>query len=157
MAKNKILNRLRNNLKASLKALRNQRVQDLIYQVLSLLAGILIALILNNIEPLSYNTELFSLLLILVFIIGIYAWSSGYFVLVRILLIGASIVSVLSALLTWISTGETGLIQITLTQIDGIFRSILLASYFSLLDRLTKFIEDRVEKITVGVSEVKMN
>ena len=145
MVKSKILDRLRNNIKSGFKRFQNENVQDKILQTLSLLIGIGIALTLNISLPVSLLFTFFYILLAVVLAIAVFAWLTEYFILIRILLIGASIVSVGSALLTWVSTGKTGFISIDLDQIDGIFRSILLTSFFSLLERTTRFIEDRVE------------
>jgi hypothetical protein len=160
MVKSKIVDKLRNNIKEGLKRFQNERVQDQIFQISSLLSGILIALALNFSLPYPPTLFLFCFLLVMVFALGVFAWLTEYFFLLRILLIGASIVSVLSALLTWISTGvstgEVSYVSIDDNQIDGIFRSILLTSFFSLLERTTRFIEDRVavkertSKITIS-------
>lgn len=122
-----------------------ENIRDLILQILSLMIGILLALLLNSFTPLFHDLVAFGLVLVIVIAIAVFSWIDGQFVLIRLLLVGASIVSVVSALVTWASTGESGLIQINLNQIDNIFRSILLASFFSLLERITRFIDDRVE------------
>lgn len=145
MAKSKILNRLRNNINALFKTVKNERVQDQIIGVFFLLTGISIALVLNNATPIFPSIIVFYVLLAVVFGIVVFAWLAGFFDLIRILLIGASIISVLSALVTFFIIGNRGFISITLDQIAGIFRSILLASFFSLLERATRFVEDRVK------------
>ncbi len=145
MVKSKILDRLRNNIEASFEVIMKENIRDLILQILSLMIGILLALLLNSFTPLFHDLVAFGLVLVIVIAIAVFSWIDGQFVLIRLLLVGASIVSVVSALVTWASTGESGLIQINLNQIDNIFRSILLASFFSLLERITRFIDDRVE------------
>jgi hypothetical protein len=145
MVKTKILNIIKNNIKAGFKRFQNEKVKDQILQILSLLTGIGIAWALNNSVPMAFSLDFFYFFLGLTIVFVIVSWLTESFTIIRILLIGASIVSVLSALLTWVSTGKNGFISIDLNQIDGIFRSILLTSFFSLLERITRFIEDRVE------------
>jgi hypothetical protein len=45
-----------------------------------------------------------------------------------------------------------GLVQIPLDALVGLFRSVLLTSLFSLLERLTRFFEDQVETKTIKSS-----
>jgi hypothetical protein len=56
--------------------------------------------------------------------------------------LGASIISAGLALVTFFSLNRGGVIQISLENLTGVFKSILLASFFSLLERLTKYLED---------------
>jgi hypothetical protein len=101
---------------------------------------------------LNYGTPLFPSVIFL--LIGLVAFivitiilaSSRAFTKLRALFLGASIISVLFAFRTFFfSIVMNGLIQIPFETLVGIFRSILLTSFFSLLERLTRFIEDQSE------------
>jgi hypothetical protein len=61
--------------------------------------------------------------------------------------LGASLASITFAFHTFFfSIVSLGLIQISLNALVSLFRSILITSFFSLLERLTKFLEDREQK-----------
>jgi len=64
----------------------------------------------------------------------------------RLLFLGASVTAVVSAFITFMSIINFNLISINLNQLAGIFRSLLLASIFSLIERSVKFFEDKSEK-----------
>lgn len=57
--------------------------------------------------------------------------------------LGASVISVFFAFRTFLSISDSnGVIQIPIGTLAGLFRSVLLASFFSLLERLARFFED---------------
>lgn len=126
---------------AKFKALlRNRKVG---YQLACLFSGMGISVSWNSVTP-GYPSVIIFLLglasmLALVFTLA----SSRDFIGLRILFLGASITSVIFAFHTFFfSLMVYGLIQISDVALVGLFRSILLTSLFSLLERLTRFLED---------------
>jgi len=137
--------RISNNIKARFKALlQNKRVRE---QMPLLLLGMLISISLSNSTPLFPSVILFLISLAILFVIVVILALSREFMRLRILFLGASITSVAFAFHTFFFSlvSKIGLISISLDALVGLFRSILLASFFSLLERLTRFIEDQIE------------
>jgi hypothetical protein len=113
-----------------------------------LLIGIIAAAFLNLLTPL-FPSILFFLFVtgILLFFIFNSIRLKVEILQLRVLFLGASVTSILFALHTYFfSIISVGLVQIPLDSITGLFRSILTISLFSLLERLTKFLEDKREK-----------
>jgi hypothetical protein len=138
--------RLRKNMKVKLKALSEKIVGD---QLLFLLLGMLLSISLNIGSPLFPSVIFLLISLTALFVIAILLALSRDFASLRILFLGASIVSVLFAFRTFFfSIALGGLIQIPFDALVGLFRSVLLTSFFSLLERLARFIEDQLETKT---------
>lgn len=135
---------LRNNLKAKVKALfHNEKVG---YLLLFLLLGMIIAFDFNAVTPFSLTSMPFLVGIVGLLLFIIYLAFHKCFVFLRIMFLGASITSVLFASRTFFfSIVKLGMVQIPLDAIVGLFRSILFTSIFSLLERLTRFIEDQLE------------
>jgi hypothetical protein len=134
---------LRNHVKVKLKALIEKIARE---QLLFLLLGMVISISLNIGTPLFPSVIFLLISLAILLVIAIFLALSKDFIKLRILFLGASIVSVLFAFRTFLfSIVLNGLIQIPLDALVGLFRSILLTSFFSLLERLTRFIEDQAE------------
>lgn len=141
---------LRNNMKVKLKALLEKKI---VRELLPfLLLGMVISISLNNVTPLFPSLIFFLISLAVFLVIVVILALSRAFTKLRILFLGASITSVLSAFRTFFfSIVINGLIQIPFDALVGLFRSILLTSSFSLLERLTRFIEDQLKtKTTKG-------
>lgn len=117
--------------------------------VLSLIVGIMIALAMNYALTPNYLSMIYFLFETVVFsliIVLSYGYAEGMLTL-RILFIGASIVSIIFAFYTFFfSITLQGLVQISNTAIAGLFKSILIASFFGLLERLAKFLEDKANQ-----------
>lgn len=126
-----------------LKALLNsKRVRDqLFYFTLGILTGI----------SLSFGLPIYPI--IIFFILGLTILLSIAIILayyrnfmeIRLLFLGASVTSVISAFITFLSITNFNFISIDINQLAGIFRSLLLASLFSLLERFARFFEDKLE------------
>jgi len=131
------------NMKERLKALsQNEIVRKL---VPSLLLGILIAVSLSYVTPLSSAVFFAFQIVSLIGLIVIFAYYKEFRSL-RIIFLGASITSLIFAFRTFFfSLIINEMVQITFDNVWGLFRSVLLTSLFSLLERLTKFIEDKTE------------
>lgn len=135
---------LKNSMKAKLRGLwQNKIVRE---QLPFLLLGMLIAISLSYSTPL-FPSVVFFLLSIVALLVFVVIFALGRdFMRLRILFLGASITSVALAFRTFFfSIVLNGLVQIPFDALVGLFRSILLASFFSLLERLTRFIEDQSE------------
>lgn len=117
-------------------------------QLLFLLLGMIIALLLGFGTPLYPFSVLFLIGIVLLLCFGAILALRGYFVKLRLIFLGASIVSVILAFVTFFSLNRGGAIQIPFDALFGIFRSILLASFFSLLERLSRFLEEQNETKT---------
>jgi len=90
---------------------------------------------------------LFPVVAIILFIFVMSYKSSEEFISLRLVFLGAGTASLISAFVTFIAIAQNGLIQITLDQLAGIFKSLLLASLFSLLERFAKIREDNTKRI----------
>lgn len=127
-------------LKASLNS---KRVRD---QLFYFILGILTAISLSLGLP-TYPVIIFFILgLITLLSIAIVLAYYRNFTEIRLLFLGASVTSVISAFITYLSITNFNLISININQLAGIFRSLLLASMFSLLERFTRFFEDKLER-----------
>ena len=134
-----------NNIKARFKALlQNKRLRK---QMPFLLLGMLFSISLSYGMPIFPFVILFLISLAMLFGFVVILALSREFLRLRILFIGASITSVAFAFHTFFFSlvSKIGLISIPFDALVGLFRSILLASFFSLLERLTRFIEDQIE------------
>jgi hypothetical protein len=132
---------LGDRMKARIKEFsQNEWVRE---QLPFLLLGMVASISLARATPLFPSVVFFLLSVVLLLCLVVYLALSKNFLSLRILFLGASVTSVLSAFLTFFSLVRLGLIQISLDDIVGIFRSVLLTSLFSLLERLTRFIEDQ--------------
>jgi hypothetical protein len=133
----------KNRTKATLKKLSQKRIVRV--QLPFLLFGMFIAIGLSYISPLSSVIFFSFLSVLLIAIIISFSLNKGFEEL-RALFLGASITSVAFMINTFFFTLVlNGLVQIPVPDgIVTIFRSILLTGFFSLLERLTKFIEDLV-------------
>jgi hypothetical protein len=119
-----------------------KHVKRLSYLVL----GMFFSFSFNNFTPVNPSMILFIVSLIMFGGLVVMSAYAKAFMEIRILFLGASITSVLFAFHTfYFSIALNGLIQIPLDALVGLFRSILLTSFFSLLERLTRFIEDQLE------------
>jgi hypothetical protein len=107
--------------------------------------GMLMAFTLSYITPLSPLTVFITLVAVAVVFVLLLAYEKDL-ANIRLAFLGASAVSLTLAFVTFSSLTHLGLYSVTLDQIVGIFRSILLTSYFSVLERLTKFFEDQRHK-----------
>jgi hypothetical protein len=141
-----------NSMNVKFKALwQNRKVRELLPFLSFGILGILIAVILNSITPLSSSWVFFLFILVLLLILVIvFGWVYRDFMSLRILFLGASITSVLFAFHTFFFSivGKFGIIGISLDSLVGLFRSVLLTSLFSFLERLTRFFEDQAEMKT---------
>jgi hypothetical protein len=133
-------------LKRSKALLENKIVRK---QLPFLLLGMLIAISLSHSTPL-FPSVVFFLLSIVALLVFVVIFALGRdFMRLRILFLGASITSVALAFRTFFfSIVLNGLVQIPFDALVSLFRSILLTSFFSLLERLTRFIEDQLETKT---------
>lgn len=120
--------------------MRNMRVAE---QLSFFSIGVALAVLMSFVTPLFSDVVFFLLVSIEVLFFIIMIALSRRYMLLRILFLGASVTSVLSAFVNFFSLGKSGIIQIPFDALVGLFRSILLASFFSLWERLTKFLEDR--------------
>jgi hypothetical protein len=109
-----------------------------------LITGILAAAILNLLTPFLPSLFLFLIVAVCLLVaIFVYVRAKKGLLQLRIMFLGASVMSILFALYTFFfSIVSLGLIQIPLDAWVSPFRSILVTSFFSLLERLTKFLED---------------
>jgi hypothetical protein len=123
--------------------LLNKKIEE--QQLLFLLLGMLIALLLSFGTPLFPFSVLFLAGVAMVLCFTVILAKKRYYMRLRLIFLGASIASVISAFITFFLLARTGLIGITLDALVGVFRSILLASFFSLLERLTKYFEEQME------------
>jgi len=122
--------------------LKETRIQDHIFYFI---IGAVNAIILSFGLP-TFPQVLFFIagLALLLSIASILAYHKN-FVEMRMLFLGGSVTAVISAFITFMSLTNFNLISINIIQIAGVFRSLLLASLFSLIERLTRFVEDRIE------------
>ena len=134
---------LKTRIKARLKALSQNRIVR--KQLPFLLFGIFVAIVLSNITPLSSMVFFGSMVVMIIAIVVFFAYSREFMSL-RLLFLGASVTSLIFAFHTFFfSLVLNGLVQIPLDAITGLFRSVLLTSLFSLLERITRYIEDQIE------------
>jgi hypothetical protein len=112
-----------------------------------LLIGVIIAVSLNlppSIYPFAVFFILFLVILLLVVAL-VFQKTHSSRLNIRVFFLGASLTSLGSAFLTYVSLANGSIVQIPLNAIVGIFRSILLASFFSLLERLARYLEDETQ------------
>ena len=126
-------------LKASLKG---KRAGD---QLFCFILGIVAAISLSLGLPTYPSVIFFVMGLIFLLSVAIILACYRKFTELRLLFLGASVTSVISAFVTFFSITNFNLISINLNQLAGTFRSLLLASLFSLLERFTRLIEDHLE------------
>jgi len=141
--KNCFTPRVEEIMKSKFKALfQNEVLKSLVFLVL----GIGFSISINNVTPTNPSIIFFAVSLILLSVLLVILAYERAFMNIRILFLGASITSVLFATHTFVySIVLNGLIQIPFNALVGLFRSILLASIFSLLERLTRLIEDQLK------------
>jgi len=109
------------------------------------LFGMIVAFLLSQLTPLL-SLPAFVVLVVLTLYLVLQIFQAKDLGHLRLMLLGASIVSISLAFISFISITHLGNISISLDQIVGLFRSILLASYFSFIERLMKFAEDERRK-----------
>lgn len=116
-----------------------------VYYPLPLIFGVISAVVLNLLTPFYPSLILF--IIVAIMLLGAISYSVREkigLLQLRVMFIGASVTSILFAFHTYFfSIVSIGLIQIPIDALVGLFRSILITSFFSLLERLTKFLEDR--------------
>jgi len=139
--------RLMHSMKSRFKTLLQNDVKlEKDQTIVFLLLGIATAFVLNFGTPLYPFSALFVVGIVLVLCFALVLLLKGHFMNLRTLFLGASITSLIFAFRTFFfSLVMEEMIQITFDNLWGLFRSVLLTSLFSLLERLTRFIEDKIE------------
>ncbi|MCJ7635452.1 hypothetical protein MUP77_24070 [Candidatus Bathyarchaeota archaeon] len=114
-----------------------------------LLVGMLGGYVLSSIQPLFSDAIYFLIVLgviIVIVLLSILKGDPKHRLRLRAFFLGASTVFIASAFHSFFSQiGPNHTIIITTSTFIGMYRSILLASTFSFLERLTKFLEDQNE------------
>ena len=110
-----------------------------------LVVGIGTAVTLNLLVPFFPSVFVFILItVILLYLIFTSTKDKDDLLRLRIVFLGASLASIIFAFYTFFfSIQSSGIVQIPFNALIGLFRSILITSFFSLFERLTKFLEDR--------------
>jgi hypothetical protein len=120
-------------------------------QVFFLLNGVLFAYVLNMIFSMSKASPLYEFVIDILIMFLWLGWTDriiyrfpefNSYMKIRAILLGASITSVILAYINYRSIVSASDIQLNAV-IYSIFRSILLASLFSFLERLVKYLEDQ--------------
>ena len=114
-------------------------------QVISFGCGILIAVVAGNFTV--FNAYIVFPILAFTLLTFVFTLKkASEFDLLRMVILGAGTASLIAAFITFISIGQNGWISIDINQLAGLFKSILLTSFFSLLERLARYREDQLKK-----------